>query len=93
LTRTAYVHDFVISPLVVKGRKTRNQWSYLPTLPQAPYQIIRIRHTHILDDPFPDPAGLPVPDPDKSPMRPVPDQFKNRLEEGQEIDLVLVVPF
>ncbi|ELR21110.1 peptidylprolyl cis-trans isomerase, cyclophilin-type domain containing protein [Acanthamoeba castellanii str. Neff] len=53
----------------------------------APYQIIRIRHTHILDDPFPDPAGLPVPDPDKSPMRPVPDQFKNRLEEGQEIDL------
>ncbi|EDQ90496.1 uncharacterized protein MONBRDRAFT_16038 [Monosiga brevicollis MX1] len=31
-----------------------------------PYQDIRIRHTIVLDDPFPDPAGLPVPD--KSPL-------------------------
>eukprot|EP01147_Barroeca_monosierra_P000524 gene524-3849_t len=40
-----------------------------------PYQDIRIRHTIILDDPFPDPEGLPVPE--QSPL-----PTKDQLETG-----------
>lgn len=32
-----------------------------------PYKNIRIKHTHILDDPFDDPAGLEALIPDRSP--------------------------
>lgn len=34
-----------------------------------PYQNIRIKHTLIIDDPFPDPAGLKEPSRSPSPVR------------------------
>jgi len=54
-----------------------------------PYQDIRIRHTHILDDPFDDPPGLV--EPPQSPV-PTPAQLATvRIRDdevlGQEVDL------
>ncbi|KAL6073656.1 Peptidyl-prolyl cis-trans isomerase-like 4 [Balamuthia mandrillaris] len=49
-----------------------------------PYRIIRVLHTIILDDPFPDPPGLEIPD--ESPMREVPELFRHRLGENEEIE-------
>ena len=43
-----------------------------------PYQVIRIRHTTILDDPFPDPNGLEVPDKSPEPVR-----IEGRLDDEE----------
>lgn len=48
-----------------------------------PYRDIRIKHTIIIDDPFPDPPGLQIPD--RSPV-PTPDMLKSaRIGEDEEI--------
>jgi len=49
-----------------------------------PLQVIRIRHTIVLDDPFPDPSGLEVPD--KSPL-PLIDAPKGLLGEDTLIQV------
>ena len=46
-----------------------------------PYRIIRIRHTTILDDPFPDPNGLVVPD-----RSPEPVLIEGRLDDEEPLD-------
>ncbi|CAO3697358.1 unnamed protein product [Rhizopus microsporus] len=49
-----------------------------------PYRDIRIKHTVILDDPFPDPEGLQVPD--KSPL-PTKEQLESmRIAEDEELE-------
>ncbi|KAL0083448.1 RNA binding protein [Phycomyces blakesleeanus] len=49
-----------------------------------PYRDIRIRHTVILDDPFPDPKGLEIPD--RSPV-PTKEQLESmRIAEDEEIE-------
>eukprot|EP01137_Pigoraptor_chileana_P003388 Opistho-2@43496 len=49
-----------------------------------PYRDIRIKHTIILDDPFDDPEGLPIPD--RSPL-PTKEQLATvRLGEDEEVD-------
>ena len=47
-----------------------------------PLQVVRIKHTIILDDPFPDPEGLVIPD--QSPLPPK-EQWSHLLDE-EEID-------
>ncbi|RKP35064.1 putative peptidyl-prolyl cis-trans isomerase-like 4, partial [Dimargaris cristalligena] len=50
----------------------------------VPYRDIRIRHTIVLDDPFPDPPGLIVPD--RSPL-PTPQQVASiRIADYESID-------
>lgn len=51
-----------------------------------PYQDIRIRHTAILDDPFPDPIGLNVPD--ESPQKDYPDEevVKRRIRYEDDLE-------
>jgi peptidyl-prolyl cis-trans isomerase-like 4 len=34
-----------------------------------PYRVIRIRHSYILDDPFPDPRGMKLPEHSPEPPR------------------------
>lgn len=49
-----------------------------------PYRDIRIRHTIVLDDPFPDPEGLQVPD--ESPL-PTKEQMESmRIGEDEDIE-------
>lgn len=54
-----------------------------------PYQDVRIKHTHILDDPFPDPSGLDALIPPSSPESSVPknESVKRGIpyEEGVEM--------
>jgi len=45
-----------------------------------PRQVVRIKHTIILDDPFPDPEGIQIPD--RSPI-PSQDQYENLLDEEE----------
>jgi peptidyl-prolyl cis-trans isomerase-like 4 len=47
-----------------------------------PLQAVRIKHTIILDDPFPDPVGLEQHIPDRSPLPPK-DQWENLLDEEE----------
>lgn len=49
-----------------------------------PYQNIRIRHTIVLDDPFPDPKGLEVPD--QSPEPTVDQHDLDRIADDEDID-------
>ena len=55
-----------------------------------PYQDFRIRHTYILDDPFPDPDGLSALEPPASPAAqfPAQERVKRRLayEEGVSLE-------
>ena len=55
-----------------------------------PYQDVRIRHTYILDDPFPDPPGLEIPSSSHDGEVPNRETVKRRLpyEEklGEELD-------
>ncbi|KAI7865834.1 cyclophilin-like domain-containing protein [Spinellus fusiger] len=51
-----------------------------------PYRDIRIRHTVILDDPFPDPQGLVVPD--ASPVPTKEQMASMRIAEDEEIEEV-----
>ena len=54
-----------------------------------PYQDMRIKHTHVLDDPFPDLPGMDVLIPPSSPERSIPEveKVKKRIpyEEGVEM--------
>ncbi|GJQ13467.1 hypothetical protein GpartN1_g5258.t1 [Galdieria partita] len=47
---------------------------------KKPFQVIRIYHTIILDDPFPDPPGLP-------PIPPSPERNDRQREESSEVRL------
>jgi peptidyl-prolyl cis-trans isomerase-like 4 len=51
-----------------------------------PYQDIRIRHTAILDDPFPDPAGLQVPDSSPEREYPVEEKVKRRIRYEDDLE-------
>jgi peptidyl-prolyl cis-trans isomerase-like 4 len=53
-----------------------------------PYQDLRIKHTHILDDPFPDPAQLEVPP--SSPIRERPEEelVNRRIPFEESLDTV-----
>ena len=53
-----------------------------------PYIDTRIKHTFVLDDPFPDPDGFPE-DPPKSPSeneRPAQEKVEKRMTHGEKID-------
>ena len=50
-----------------------------------PYKNIRIRHTIVLDDPFPDPPGLVVPSRSPSPSALVRQQDRERLADDEDI--------
>ena len=51
------------------------------TTPEGrPLQIVRIKHTIVLDDPFEDPPGLQIPD--KSPL-PSKEQWSDLLDEEE----------
>ena len=56
-----------------------------------PYQDMRIKHTYVLDDPFPDLPGLEYLIPPSSPERSIPEteQIKKRIpyEEGLEVQV------
>merc|ERR550532_1192548 len=54
---------------------------------EAPYQNIRIWHTEILDDPFPDPDGLEALVPPKSPDAVRDEEFKKIEDEQDESEL------
>ncbi len=47
-----------------------------------PLQVVRIKHTIILEDPFPDPPGLEQHIPDSSPLPPK-EQWDNLLDEEE----------
>jgi len=47
-----------------------------------PFRVIRVRHTAVLDDPFPDPAGMEAPDASPEPLR-LPD---GRLDDEEPLD-------
>lgn len=51
-----------------------------------PYQDVRIKHTHVLDDPFPDPEGLVIPpsSPDRS--YPLEESITRRIPYEDEIE-------
>jgi peptidyl-prolyl cis-trans isomerase-like 4 len=51
-----------------------------------PYQDVRIKHTHILDDPYPDPDQLEIPPASPEYTRPPEERIKQRIayEEGIE---------
>lgn len=51
-----------------------------------PYQNIRIKHTILLDDPFPDPDGLRPPDRSPSPTADQLRQDKERLADDEALD-------
>ncbi|KAG8462518.1 hypothetical protein KFE25_010343 [Diacronema lutheri] len=51
-----------------------------------PYQNVRIKHTIILDDPFPDPAGLRPPDRSPSPTPEQLAQDRARLADDEALD-------
>ncbi|GMF50181.1 unnamed protein product [Phytophthora fragariaefolia] len=53
-----------------------------------PYQDVRIKHTHVLDDPFPDPKGLDELVPPASPTRerPEQEQVEPRLAADEKLD-------
>lgn len=51
-----------------------------------PYQNIRIRHTIVLDDPYPDPAGLQVPDRSPEPTAEQLRQDRERLADDEALD-------
>jgi len=54
---------------------------------EAPYQNIRILHTNVLDDPFPDPNGLEALVPPKSPPVIRDEAFKKIEDEEDEAEL------
>uniref|UniRef100_A0AAV1T1E7 Peptidyl-prolyl cis-trans isomerase n=1 Tax=Peronospora matthiolae TaxID=2874970 RepID=A0AAV1T1E7_9STRA len=53
-----------------------------------PYQDVRIKHTYVLDDPFPDPKGLDELVPPLSPSREKPEeeQVESRLAADEKLD-------
>ncbi|CAH0474152.1 unnamed protein product [Peronospora belbahrii] len=53
-----------------------------------PYQDVRIKHTYVLDDPFPDPKGLEDLVPPSSPTRerPEQEQVEERLAADEKLD-------
>ncbi|KAG2812351.1 Peptidyl-prolyl cis-trans isomerase [Phytophthora cactorum] len=53
-----------------------------------PYQDVRIKHTYVLDDPFPDPKGLDELIPPSSPTRerPEEEQVEPRLAADEKLD-------
>ncbi|CAH0489923.1 unnamed protein product [Peronospora farinosa] len=53
-----------------------------------PYQDVRIKHTYVLDDPFPDPKGLEELIPPSSPTRerPAQEQVEPRLAADEKLD-------
>jgi peptidyl-prolyl cis-trans isomerase-like 4 len=51
-----------------------------------PYQDVRIKHTYVLEDPFPDPEGLHVPDESPSRERPEEEQVEARLAADEKLD-------
>jgi len=51
-----------------------------------PFQNIRIKHTIVLDDPFPDPEGLRVPSRSPSPTREQLQQDKVRIADDEALD-------
>lgn len=54
---------------------------------EAPYQNIRIWHTEVLEDPFPDPSGLDVLIPPKSPDVLKDEEFKTIEDAEEEAEL------
>ncbi|CAI2188358.1 7725_t:CDS:2, partial [Funneliformis geosporum] len=52
-----------------------------------PYKDIRIKHTHILEDPFPDPEGLQVPDKSPSPTKEMLETVRIGEDESIEPEL------
>jgi len=51
-----------------------------------PYQDVRIKHTHVLDDPFPDPEGLIVPLESPSREYPMDESITRRIPYEDEIE-------
>lgn len=51
-----------------------------------PYQDVRIKHTYILEDPFPDPEGLIVPSESPKRERPAEEQVEARLAADEKLD-------
>ena len=52
-----------------------------------PFQNIRIRHTIVLDDPFPDPPGLVIPDESPAPSALVLQQDRERLGDAEDVEV------
>ena len=52
-----------------------------------PYQDVRIKHCHILDDPFPDPIELEIPPKSPEPGRPHEESVKPRIPYEEKLDL------
>ena len=53
-----------------------------------PYQDIRIRHTYILDDPYPDPAHLDYPDCSPKILKPLDEIVGERIPYESSLDIV-----
>jgi len=53
-----------------------------------PYQDIRIKHTYILDDPFPDPLHLKYPDSSPMIMKPINEIVSERIPYESSLDIV-----
>lgn len=51
-----------------------------------PLQDVRIKHTYVLEDPFPDPEGLEVPDESPKRERPAEEQVEPRLAADEKLD-------
>lgn len=47
-----------------------------------PFRVVRIRHTPVLDDPFPDPSGMQAPDASPEPIR----LADGRLDDEEPLD-------
>ena len=51
-----------------------------------PYQDVRIKHTHVLDDPFPDPEGLVIPPGSPTREYPMEESITRRIPYEDEIE-------